>query len=230
MKQAFVHEQYLRIKRRIEEAAVQSGREASSVRLIAVSKSRPFEDILSAYDAGCRDFGENRIPEAMEKISRSPEGIEWHFLGKLQRKKVNKALGFFHLIHSVDSPELAREIAKKSVERGIVTNILLQVNTSGEESKQGLEQEECKALFPSLFDLQGLRIKGLMTMAPLTEDEKAIRGTFSRLRLLKEELNASLNEEWALKELSMGMSHDYAIAVEEGATIVRVGTAIFSGV
>lgn len=189
------------------------------ITVIAVSKQRSIEEIKIAYDLGCRDFGENRIPEALEKMAVLPQDINWHFIGALQKNKVNKAIGHFTLIHSVDTPELAEKIAKSSEAANLTTSILLQVNTSGEASKQGLNPEAWRPHLESLFSLKNIEIKGLMTMAPLTEDTAIIRKTFHSLREFRDELKLPL--------LSMGMSHDYEIALEEGANLLRIGTAIF---
>lgn len=187
-----------------------------NVKLVAVTKNVPVEDISLVYELGCRDFGENRVQDALPKIEELPPDIRWHFIGTLQKNKVKKVVGNFALIHSVDSVELAQEISKQ----GIDTSILLQVNTSGEESKQGFTEDEFRRDLAMIQKMPYIQVKGLMTMAPLTEDVDQIRMCFRRLRELRDELG--------LKELSMGMSHDYKIAIEEGATIVRIGSAIFS--
>lgn len=186
----------------------------AGAKLVVVSKYQPLSKILEVYGEGCRDFGENRIQEALEKIAEAPADINWHLIGSLQKNKVNKALGKFSLIHSVDSFELAEKLSRSGQE-----SVLIQVNTSGESSKHGLSIEEWRPFLDSLFSLPNLKIEGLMTMAPLTEDIKIIRQTFRKLRLFGEELK--------LPQLSMGMSHDYEIALEEGATIVRIGSAVF---
>lgn len=190
------------------------------VKVIAVSKQRSLAEIEAVYTLGCRDFGENRIPEAMEKISALPSDIHWHFIGPLQKNKVNKAIGKFTLIHSIDTPELAEKIARSSEAANLTTAILLQVNTSGEASKQGLSPDSWRPHLEHLFTLKNIQIKGLMTMAPLTEDTTVIRNTFRRLREFRDELKLPI--------LSMGMSHDYEIALEEGANLLRIGTAIFT--
>lgn len=191
----------------------------SSITVIAVSKQRSLAEIDEVYSQGCRNFGENRIPEVLEKISQAPSDINWHFIGPLQKNKVNKAIGHFALIHSVDTPELAEKIDHTSFEKEVKTSILLQVNTSGEMSKQGLNPEEWRTHLEKVFLLKNIEVKGLMTMAPLTEDLEWIRRTFRALRKFGEELKLPL--------LSMGMSHDYEIAIEEGANLLRIGTAIF---
>lgn len=185
------------------------------VRLIVVTKEQPIDAIALVYDLGCRDFGENRVQDALPKIEEMPDDIRWHFIGSLQKNKVKKVVGRFALIHSVDSVELAQEIAKQ----GIATDILLQVNTSGETSKQGFTVDEFGQAFKVIRGLPNINVKGLMTIAPLTEDVNVIRKCFRRLRQLR--------DEFGLQELSMGMSGDYRIAIEEGATMVRIGSAVF---
>lgn len=181
-------------------------------RLVAVSKFEPLEALQVLYDAGCRDFAESRVQEALLKQAALPKDIRWHLIGHLQSNKVNKAVGAFSLIHSVHSYELLCQIAAKKVNQPV----LLQVNTSGEETKQGLTVQEWAARpFPD-----GVKVEGLMTMAPHTSDESIIRQTFLSLRHAAEQFH--------LTELSMGMSGDWQIALEEGATLLRVGRALFS--
>lgn len=191
-----------------------------NVQVVAVSKYRSLDQIQALYEAGCRDFGENRVNEALEKSPNLPSDIKWHFIGSLQKNKVNKVIGRFHLIHSVDTFELAEKISKASQEANLITSILLQVNTSGEISKQGLSIEEWRHLYNKTSQLEGINIKGLMTMAPLTQDEDVIRNTFRQLKQFSDELKLPI--------VSMGMSQDYKIAIQEGATLLRIGTALFS--
>jgi PLP dependent protein len=191
--------------------------------LIAVSKKRPIEAIQRLYDQGCRHFGENRLDEALEKQTQLPTDIKWHFIGTLQRKKAAKAIGHFSLIHSVDSLELAQKISSSSADR--TTRILLQVNTSGEASKQGFTPATATAHFTQILSLPNLQVDGLMTMAPLTDDTKLIRTTFRSLRLLRDRLQQLSGD--PLPHLSMGMSSDYRLALDEGATLLRIGSAIF---
>lgn len=188
----------------------------ANVSLIVVSKTASVEAIRQVYDLGCLDFGENRVQDALAKRDVLPKDIRWHFIGTLQKNKVKKVVGHFALIHSVDSVELAEEISKHKVP----TDILLQVNTSGEASKQGFTPDDLVKNLSSIQQLPYITVKGLMTMAPLTEDKEVIRKCFRDLRILR--------DRFGLQELSMGMSHDYQIAIEEGATMVRIGTAIFS--
>lgn len=192
----------------VQRAMHRAGRK-DSVTIVAISKGQSIDTILSVYEEGCRDFGENRLAEALQKIPHLPKDIRWHFTGTLQKNKVAKAKEHFYLIHSVDTPELALKIGQS-------TPLLLQVNTSKEPSKHGLFLQEWKEKYASI---QHLNVQGLMTIAPLTKEEALIRHCFSSLRKWKEELG--------LVHLSMGMSHDYLIAIEEGATMLRLGRLVF---
>lgn len=223
-----IQENYQTIKKRIKQIALQYGRDPKEITVIAASKSQPVEHLIEAYHAGCRDFGENKVQEAQHKIENFPHEACWHFIGTLQKNKVRKVIGCFVLIHSVDTPDLAEKISQCSQEAGIETDILIQANTSGEASKHGLSSEEWKKHFEHILNLPSLNIKGLMTMAPLIEDEKAIRNCFAELRILRDELAAISGGRADLYHLSMGMSHDYPLAIAEGATLVRIGSAIFS--
>ncbi len=216
------------MKNRIEEAALKSGRAPESVRLVAVTKTVPVEKIRQAKEAGAVIFGENRVQEALEKIDRlGNDGIHWHFIGHLQKNKVKHVVGRFDLIHSVDSVDLARMIHTKSVEQGRVTPVLIQVNISGEASKSGVAPEALEALLQAASELKGIRVEGLMTIPPFDPDPEKSRSFFSALRQLRDKIAKSGIEGISLDELSMGMSHDFTVAIEEGATLVRVGTAIF---
>lgn len=213
-------EKYRYICKDIEQIALRCGRDPASITVVAVTKGHPWHDIEPLYHEGCRIFGESRIQEAEEKWKESPKEILWHLIGALQKNKVRKAIGHFTLIHSVSSYEIAKKISECSVQAGVMTSILLQANTSGEPTKQGLSPYEWKLIFSDLLQLPGLQVQGWMTMAPLVEDTRIIRQCFADLRRLRDELGH-------LPHLSMGMSHDYRIAIEEGATLVRIGTALF---
>lgn len=184
-----------------------------NIEIVCVTKLHPWKACEFLYNEGARNFGENKVQEALPKMEEAPQDIKWHFIGTLQKNKVNKVVNRFTLIHSVDSFELAQkisELAKKP------QPILIQVNIA---HKHGFKPDELKRQFADLKSLKGVDIQGLMTMAPDTDDESLIRKVFAETRQLKEELG--------LKELSMGMSHDYTIAIEEGATMIRVGTLLF---
>lgn len=210
-----------RLRSEIEKTAQDCHREASEIQLLAVTKGRSVEEIQAAYDLGLRDFGENRLKEALEKRDRLPEDIRWHFIGHLQRNKVAAAISAFVLIHSVDSLELAQKISKSSLERNLVTSVLIEVNTSCEATKHGFHVEQCEKQWHDLCQLKGISIQGLMTMAPFTQDVARIHAAFRELR----EFRDCYAKE--LKILSMGMSLDFQIAIEEGATLLRIGSALF---
>lgn len=216
-------DRYLELLNQIQKVCKRCGRDPASVQLIAVTKGHSWEESQSIAQAGCKDLGENRIPEMLEKKKLAPEDVQWHFIGALQRKKVNKVVGAYAFIHAVDSVVLAEKISSQSVSLGIKTNILLQANTSGEESKQGLSPDEWRDSFLYVASLPGLNVQGFMTMAPNTEDEDAIRNCFAKLRNLRDELQGEV----LLPHLSMGMSNDFSIAIEEGATLLRIGSLLF---
>lgn len=222
-----VTDHYFSVQKRIGELARSVGRDPMDIQLIAVTKTVPIDPIKHVFEAGCFDFGENRIQEALKKIPYLPSTIRWHFIGTLQSNKVNKAISTFHLIHSVDTPDLARKISKASQEKGVTTSILLQVNTSQELSKHGLTGEEWRAYLKEMDQLPAIQLNGLMTIAPLVEDQALIQRCFRQLRLLREEFRQELKDPKIFHHLSMGMSHDYPLAIAEGATLVRIGSAIF---
>lgn len=223
-----VLDRYRQVLEEIAEACMLGCRHPSTVRLLTVTKSHPWPDVSSLYDAGQRDFGENRLIEALEKKGMAPRDCQWHWIGTLQKNKVRKVICEFVLIHSVDSLGLARKISQLSVELNTVSHILLQANLSGEASKHGLTGEEWKACFEDLASLPNLSVDGLMTMGALTDDERSARRNFGNLRQLRDELRALSQGMLPLKELSMGMSRDFKWAIQEGATIVRVGSLLWS--
>lgn len=212
---------YRALCNKIHLCAIQSGRKQEDISLVAVTKNRPWALFEPFYRLGQKAFGESKVQELLEKISTAPSDIDWHFIGNLQRNKVKKIIGKCALIHSVDSYELASKISECSLEGNLTTPILLQVNTSGEISKNGLSAEEWRRCFEKILFLKGIEVQGLMTMAPLSDDEILVRKCFSNLRKFAHELS--------LPKLSMGMSHDYQWAIKEGATIVRVGSYLFEG-
>ncbi|MDD4821417.1 MAG: YggS family pyridoxal phosphate-dependent enzyme [Bacteroidales bacterium] len=201
-----------------------------TVRLVAVSKFHPVEAIQEAYAAGQRLFGESRAQELVPKQESLPKDIEWHFIGHLQENKVRHIAPFVSLIHSVDSLKLLREIDKQGAKCGRVIPCLLEIFVAQEETKYGFTMKECEDLLQSaaLEELSHVEIRGFMGMASLTEDEQQIRAEFGALRTFFEKIRREVNlSNVHLSELSMGMSHDYTIAVEEGSTMVRIGTTIF---
>ena len=210
---------------KISEAKIRSGREADKITLVAVSKTEPLHMIEELISYGIKDFGENKAQEFRDKFNLLKDSVNWHFIGHLQKNKIKYVVGKVAVIHSVDSVELAAAINEKADNLGIVQNILLEFNTSGEESKFGIRSEdELQRIAEYCLDLKNIKLLGLMTMAPLTEDEKAIRKSFSKLKATFDSMN---NKGFGLTELSMGMTNDFEIAIEEGSTIVRIGTAIF---
>jgi pyridoxal phosphate enzyme (YggS family) len=213
------------IRRRMAEAARRSGRDPASVRLVAVSKTYPAESVAAAAATGQRVFGESRVQESRDKIPACPSGLEWHFIGHLQKNKVRQALPLFPFFHSIDSTALAGAIDRIAGETGVKAQGLLEVNVSGEETKHGFTPEELRAQFPTLSKLPHLRIRGLMTMAPYSDNPEDARPVFRTLRELRDELQSTYQQ--PLPELSMGMSGDFEPAIEEGATLVRVGSSIF---
>ena len=198
--------------------------------LVAVSKTKPVEDLQEAYDAGIRDFGENKVQEMVDKQPLLPADIRWHMIGHLQRNKVKYIAPFVHLIHGVDSFKLLKAINKEGAKIGRVISCMLQVHIAKEESKFGFDEQELREMIEGdeLAGLEHVRIKGLMGMATFTEDKQVIRDEFRGLKSLMDQLNQMpLPAHVELKELSMGMSGDYLIAQEEGSTMVRIGSAIF---
>lgn len=215
-----IADNYRKLVEEIAQEAIKAKRDPATVKLIVVSKTHPWELAEQAYNAGCRNFGENRVQDALEKVQESPEDVQWHLIGTLQKNKINKVIGKFALIHSVDSYELAEKISQVSIQNQLITPILLQVNVSGEESKHGFTSDSVKEQFEKLSALQGIKIEGLMTMAPLTDDKEITFRCFDNLRKLRDQLG--------LKELSMGMSNDWREAVQTGATLLRIGSAVFN--
>lgn len=209
------------------QAAARSGRQPEAVRLVAVTKAQRWETAFPLYQAGQRAFGESRLPEALQKKAAAPPDCSWHWIGTLQKNKVRKVVGEFALIHSVDSIELARKVSQVSAEEGVVARVLLQANMSGEASKHGLAGGSWKAWVEELTALPNLSVEGMMTMAAADADERAARRSFEQLRLLRDALRALSGNRLSLAELSMGMSRDFAWAIEEGATLVRVGSALW---
>lgn len=202
-----------------------SGRDRAEITLVAVSKTHPISLIKEAVNCGVKDFGENKAQEFKSKTEEYKEEINWHFIGHLQTNKVKYVIESAHLIHSVDSLKIAKEIEKRASKINKIQKVLLELNTSGEYSKMGINDfGKTMELANYCKESESLDLTGLMTMAPYTDEEKIIRNCFSELRKIKDKLNG---EGFELAELSMGMTNDYEIAIEEGATILRVGSAIF---
>ncbi|HXX73543.1 MAG TPA: YggS family pyridoxal phosphate-dependent enzyme [Nitrospiraceae bacterium] len=212
---------------RLHRAALGAGRRVDSVRLVAATKSVSVEAIRQGLAAGLNILGESRLQEALPKIEAlRGESVHWHFIGRLQRRKVRSVVGLFDLIHSVDSLELAQEIDRRAEQSGHRQAVLLEVNIADEATKAGFRPDELIALLPELSRLSHMVVKGLMTIPPPTMDAEGARPYFRRLREMARRLGQGVPG-LSMDELSMGMSNDYVVAVEEGATLVRVGTAIF---
>jgi pyridoxal phosphate enzyme (YggS family) len=222
---AGISENLERVRGQIAEAARKAGRSADDVELIAISKTHDADRVREAHAAGQNIFGESRVQEARAKIPELPASLHWHFVGHLQKNKIRHALPLFELIHSVDSLVLAQEINRIAQEEGVNPRVLLEVNVAGEGSKFGFKPETLRAEMEPLLGLVRLSIAGLMIIPPLAEEAEASRRFFGQLR----ELRDTLEKDFDLKlpQLSMGMTNDFPIAIEEGATLVRVGTAIF---
>lgn len=211
----------------MEEACRVSGRNPEEVSLIAVSKTKPVSMLQEAYDAGCRDFGENKVQEIMDKIDRLPSDIRWHMIGHLQTNKVKYIVGKVFLIHSVDSLHLAEAISKEAVKQNTTVNILIEVNVAKEDTKYGAMTEDTVSLVEKIALLPGICVKGLMTIAPYVENPQENRQYFVKLRQLAVDIKSKNIDNVHMDILSMGMTGDYMVAIEEGATYVRVGTGIF---
>jgi PLP dependent protein len=221
-----IKENILKIRERVASACAKAGREPNSLIVIAVTKNRQPEEINEVIAVGLDEIGENRIQEAVSKYAVC-HPKKWHMIGHLQSNKAKEAVKMFDLIHSVESLSLAKEIDKQAGKINKVQEILLEVNVSGEASKFGIKPEEALGLVKAISVLKNLELKGLMTVAPIAEDPQTVRPYFRALRELKDNINRSGNAQ--LKTLSMGMTDDFAVAIEEGATLLRLGRAIFEG-
>jgi len=215
------------VRARIERAAGRAGRDPAAIRLIAVSKTFSADSVRAAADAGQVDFGENKVQEALEKIDRTSDlPLRWHLVGHLQSNKAKKA-GRFDVVHSVDSAPLLSRLDEAALAAGRRLEALVQVDLAGEATKHGAREEDLRAIFDAARGARATRLVGLMLLPPAVDDPDSARPYFRRLREVRERLLAQGIDSSSLDELSMGMSHDFEVAVEEGATLVRVGTAIF---
>jgi PLP dependent protein len=217
------------VRARIAQAAARVGRDPAEVTLVAVSKTHPLAQIVAAYDAEQRDFGENRLEELLPKMEQAKqEGLDeirWHLIGPIQSRKTKLAIGPITLIHAVDRLKIAARLSRDAEAAGVQMPALLEVNVSGEATKHGFTVQDVVEVAPTLLTLPGIQVQGLMTMAPFVDDVDVIRPVFAKLRRLRDELCERMPGMG--RELSMGMTNDFEIAVEEGATLVRVGSAIF---
>jgi hypothetical protein len=224
------------VQERIAAAAARARRDPDEITLVAVSKTQDPETIYLAYELGLRHFGENRVGEAESKVGKLPDDIDWHMIGHIQSRKAKRVIPIFKLIHSVDSVKLARRLDRLAATEEAPLPALIEVNVSGEASKYGFsadrwnqdreQREQLLAAFKEIVELPHLQVQGLMTMAPIVPDPEEARPVFARLRTLRDDLAAALPQaEW--QHLSMGMTDDFEVAIEEGATLVRIGRAIF---
>ena len=222
-----VVENLKKVEEKIQRACERSGRSRSEVTLIAVSKTKPIEMMQEAMETGVNIFEENKVQEIVKKEVELPKDVEWHLIGHLQRNKVRQIAGKVKRIHSVDSLRLAEQIQKEYEKIGEIADILLEVNVAREESKYGLMPEETEAVIREIANFPNIKVHGLMTIAPFVEDPEKNRIHFQNLRKLLVDINAKNIDNISMDELSMGMTGDYEVAIEEGATYIRVGTGIF---
>lgn len=222
-----IRENLAQVEEKIVQACKKAGRDRSEVTLIAVSKTKPMEMIEEAFACGEREFGENKAQEMKEKCDTLSKDIKWHFIGHLQTNKVKYVVGRAFLIHSVDSYRLAEAIEAESAKKDVISHILIEVNVAEEESKFGLKTEETLELIKNVAKLPHIHIDGLMTIAPFVENQEENRMVFRKLRELSVDIGKKNIDNVSMSVLSMGMTNDYEVAIEEGATYVRVGTGIF---
>ncbi len=223
-----VKENLMEVESRVQAACKRAGRPREDVLLIAVSKTKPVELIREIMETGTKDFGENKVQEMCNKIEEIKEPLNWHLIGHLQRNKVKYIVDKACLIHSVDSIRLAEEIQKEAVKKGVSkVPVLIEVNMAQEESKDGISASETEELVREIAKLPNLQIRGLMTIAPFVDDPEENRVHFQAMRKLRDQLKAMNIPGVEMTELSMGMTNDFEVAIEEGATMIRVGTAIF---
>lgn len=215
------------VRENIEKACKKAGRSVDEVTLIAVSKTKPYTDIEEALKSGTLDYGENKVQEMCEKYEILPKNIRWHMIGHLQRNKVKYLVGKTELIHSVDSIRLAEQIEKEYAKKGETANILIEINMAQEESKFGITSQETEELIRKISTFEHIRIKGLMTIAPYTDNPETNRVYFRQMKKLSVDIRDKNIDNVSMDVLSMGMTGDYQVAIEEGSTMVRVGTGIF---
>lgn len=222
-----LRENLIQVQENINQACRKAGRDPSEVTLIAVSKTKPASMLETVYEAGIREFGENKVQELTEKYELLPKDIHWHMIGHLQRNKVKYIVDKACLIHSVDSLRLAEEISRMAQAKQVEADILVEVNIAGEESKFGMTAQEAISLVTEIAALPGIHVRGLMTIAPFVEDPEENRMYFRKMKELSVDINRKNIDNVGMDILSMGMTGDYMVAIEEGATMVRVGTGIF---
>ena len=215
------------INEKIKKAALKANRNPQEIKLVAVTKTATIEQIKEAISEGVKIIGENKVQEAKEKYQILSADIEWHLVGHLQTNKVKYAIEIFDFIHSVDSIKLAKEIDRRSLQFGMITNVLVEVNVSGEETKYGIKPEEVEPFLKEISEFSRTRVRGLMTIAPIAEDKEEVRPYFRKLRELFEKIKSKNIKNVKMNYLSMGMTEDFEVAVEEGANMVRIGRGIF---
>lgn len=215
------------VQQQVARAAANAGRNTADITLIAVSKTKPVDMISEIYDCGIREFGENKVQEILSKSEVLPDDINWHMIGHLQRNKVKQVISRAVLIHSVDSMRLAQAISDEAVKQNITVEILLEVNVAGEDTKFGFTMEETPQVLPEIAKLPNIMVRGLMTSAPFVDNPEDNRRYFKQLKQLCVDLKAKNIDNTSMDFLSMGMTNDFQVAIEEGATHIRVGTAIF---
>lgn len=222
-----IAENLARVHERIREACRKAGRDPGEVTLIAVGKTKPADLLMEAYRAGERVFGENKVQEILEKETQMPSDVRWHMIGHLQRNKVRQVIDKAELIHSVDTVRLAETIQIEAEKKGLVVPVLIEVNIGGEESKYGAAPDNVLFMARAISEMKNVRVRGLMTIAPYVEDPEDNRVLFARMKELGEEIRKKGISNIRMDILSMGMTNDYEVAIQEGATMVRVGTGIF---
>ena len=215
------------INEKIKKAALKVNRNPEEIKLVAVTKTATIEQIKEAISTGVNIIGENKVQEAKEKYQILTTDIEWHLVGHLQTNKVKYAIEIFDLIHSVDGIKLAKEIDRRSLQFGMITNVLVEVNVSGEETKYGIKPEEVEPFLKGISEFSRIRVRGLMTIAPIVEDKEEVRLYFRKLRELSKEIKKKNIKNIRMDYLSMGMTEDFEVAIEEGANMVRIGRGIF---
>ncbi len=224
---SYIAENIKEVEAKVAAAAQRSGRRREDILLLAVSKTQPVEIIKQAVDCGLTSLGENKVQEIMDKYEPMGEGVHWHLIGHLQTNKVKYIIDKVGMIHSVESLKLAEEIEKRGAAKGIVMDILVEVNMADEESKFGITQKNAEEFIRTLANMEHLRVRGLMTVAPFVENPEDNREYFRQMKQLQVDINGKKIDNIEMDVLSMGMTGDYEVAIEEGATIVRVGTGIF---
>lgn len=226
-KESMLRENLKNVEENIARACDKAGRRRKDVTLVAVSKTKPVEVLKEAYDLGVRVFGENKVQELLDKYEALPKDIEWHMIGHLQTNKVKYIIGKVAMIHSVDSLKLAQTIEKESAKNNCVTKILVEVNVAEEESKFGIHVDEVEAFMEKLAEFDHIQVCGLMTIAPFVDNSEENREIFKNLHKLSVDIMGKNIDNRNVDVLSMGMTNDYEVAIEEGATMIRVGTGIF---